>query len=72
MTLREAIVEVLGARSLTYSEIVRAINKLRLYVPHDGMLVPETHVRATIRENPKYSCIDRNTRPYRVSVRPQP
>ena len=51
VTLKEAITRVLGQRGLTYRQITDAINDDRLYVPHDGMLVPQAQVRAIISES---------------------
>jgi len=67
MVLREAIRSVLGERSLTYREITDRINALRLYVPGDGMLVPEAQVRAAIRDSMGHFSIDRSKTPHRVS-----
>lgn len=68
MTLREAIVQVLGNRSLTYREITDSVNAQRIYVPRDGMLVPEAQVRATVGECLKYFKVDRSRPPHKVSV----
>ena len=67
MLLREVIARVLGDGSLTYREITDRINALRLYVPGDGMLLPEAQVRAAIREGMKHFSIDRSETPHRVS-----
>ncbi|MGI6666949.1 MAG: hypothetical protein ACOX5Q_05780 [Bacillota bacterium] len=68
MTLREAIIQVLGHCSLTYREITERINASRLYMPRDGMLVPEAQVRPTIRENARSFTVDRSTLPNKVSI----
>lgn len=67
MRLREAIARVLEDGSLTYREITDRINALRLYVPGDGMLVPEAQVRAAIRDSKGHFIIDRSKAPHRVS-----
>ena len=67
MLLREAIAKVLEDGSLTYREITERINALRLYVPGDGMLVPEAQVRAAIRDSKGHFSIDRSKTPHRVS-----
>lgn len=69
MTLREAIVQVLGYGSLTYREITECINASRLYVPRDGMLVPEALVRSTIRESTRLFTVDRSTLPHKVRTK---
>jgi hypothetical protein len=66
MTLREAIIRVLGDGSLTCREITEHINALRLYIPRDGMLVPEAQVRSTIRENKRLFTMDRSKSPHTV------
>lgn len=67
MLLREAVARVLEDGSLTYREITDRINTLRLYVPGDGMLVPEAQVRAAIRDSMGHFSIDRSKTPHRVS-----
>ena len=67
MLLREAVARVLEDGSLTYREITDSINALRLYVPGDGMLVPEAQVRAAIRDSKGHFSIDRSKTPHRVS-----
>ena len=69
MTLKEAITRVLGQRGLTYRQITDAINDDRLYVPHDGMLVPQAQVRAIISERAKCFEVDRTVSPHRVKIR---
>ena len=68
MTLRETIMKVIGKGTLTYREITDAINKERLYVPRDGMLVPQPQVRATIRESNRFFEVDESTSPHEVRV----
>ena len=67
MLLREAVRRVLGEQSLTYREITQRINAMRLYVPGDGMLLPEAQVRAAIRDSMGHFSIDRSKAPHRVS-----
>jgi hypothetical protein len=67
MLLREAVARVLEDGSLTYREITDSINALRLYVPGDGMLVPEAQVRAAIRDSIGHFSIDRGKTPHKVS-----
>ena len=71
MLLREVIARVLEDGSLTYREITDRINALRLYVPGDGMLLPEAQVRAAIRDSKGHFSIDRSKTPHRVSNRGQ-
>ena len=69
MTLKEAITRVLGQRGLTYRQITDAINDDRLYVPRDGMFVPQAQVRDAIKESAKCFEVDRTVSPHRVKIR---
>lgn len=65
--LHDAIVQVLGNRSMTYRQIAEIINAGGLYMRKDGMLVPADQVRARVRQYPHLFEVDRSQTPHLVS-----
>jgi hypothetical protein len=71
MLLHDAILEILGDREMTFSEIAAALNRSDLYRKRDGSRIESSQVSARVRR-PQYATLfvlNRSVSPQRVRAR---